>query len=244
LELRSLVAQPCQTNEVGRAAALLPGFLAVTRQTRLPLRTLEIGASAGLLSRWDHYRYEGAALSWGDPASPVRLVDAFAGPVPLDGEAAVTERRACDRMPLDPRRHEDRLRLMSSLWADRPDRLAHLRGALEVAARVQMVVEESSAGPWLERTVHEPAEGLATVAFHSVVLQYLDDGERNQVRTAIAAAGERATVDAPFAWLRFEPQDWQRTRSHEVRLTVWPGGRDRKLAEAAAHGPPVAWIEA
>ena len=75
-EVRALVARPCQTNEVGRSAALLGGFLEVAHRTLLPLRILEIGASAGLNLRWDHYRYESGVSSWGDPDSPVRFTDA------------------------------------------------------------------------------------------------------------------------------------------------------------------------
>lgn len=51
-ELRRLVHLPVQTNEVSRCAALLGGFLTVSRRTGLPLRLLEMGASAGLLLRW------------------------------------------------------------------------------------------------------------------------------------------------------------------------------------------------
>jgi hypothetical protein len=54
-----LLALPCQTNEVGRAAALAVGFLAIAARTALPLRLLEVGASAGLNLRWDHFRYGG-----------------------------------------------------------------------------------------------------------------------------------------------------------------------------------------
>jgi hypothetical protein len=31
-------------------------FLLLARETGMPLRILEVGASAGLLLRWDHYR--------------------------------------------------------------------------------------------------------------------------------------------------------------------------------------------
>jgi hypothetical protein len=54
--LRELVERPVQTNEVARCAALLGGFLAVADATRLPLRLLELGASAGLHLRFDRYR--------------------------------------------------------------------------------------------------------------------------------------------------------------------------------------------
>src|SRR5688572_24460621 len=65
--LRDLVERPVQTNEVGRSAALLGGFLTVAAQTRLPLRLLEVGASAGLNLRWDSYFYTAGDRSWGDP---------------------------------------------------------------------------------------------------------------------------------------------------------------------------------
>ncbi len=51
--LRELVRRPVQTNEVGRCAALLGGFIEVARRTALPLRLLEVGAAGGLILRWD-----------------------------------------------------------------------------------------------------------------------------------------------------------------------------------------------
>jgi hypothetical protein len=58
--LRPLLDRPVQTNEVGRCAALLPGFLMIARETGMPLRLLEVGTSAGLTLRWDRYRVEAA----------------------------------------------------------------------------------------------------------------------------------------------------------------------------------------
>ena len=74
-EIADLLGRPIQTNEVGRAAALLGGFLDVAGRGR-PLRLAELGTSAGLNLRWDRFRYEDA---WGDPASPVRFREVFAG---------------------------------------------------------------------------------------------------------------------------------------------------------------------
>ena len=96
--LRPLIARPLQTNEVGRCAALLPGFAAVARATGLPLRVLELGASAGLNLNWDRYRYERAAAAFGPADSPVRLP--LAGPPPP--ALRVVARRGCDAAPLDP----------------------------------------------------------------------------------------------------------------------------------------------
>lgn len=75
--LRELVHRPVQTNEVGRCAALLGGFLEVARRTSLPLRLLEVGAAGGVILRWDQYRYEGGHEGWGDPYSPIHISGAF-----------------------------------------------------------------------------------------------------------------------------------------------------------------------
>src|ERR1044071_2279381 len=72
-ELRQLLDLPVQTNEVGRCAGLLFGFAAVGAETGLPLRLLEVGASAGLNLRWDRYRYRASGFSWGPEDSPVAL---------------------------------------------------------------------------------------------------------------------------------------------------------------------------
>src|SRR5436189_23159 len=82
-------------DEVGRCASLLPGFLTVANVTGRPLRILEVGTSAGLNLRWDHYRYEGGAAgtTWGDPDSPLRFDGVFDEPRPrLDVDAHVVER--------------------------------------------------------------------------------------------------------------------------------------------------------
>ena len=64
-----------QTNEVGRAVPLMSGLLEVCAETRRPVRLLEIGASAGLNLRLDHFWYQAGTRGAGDPSSPVRFLD-------------------------------------------------------------------------------------------------------------------------------------------------------------------------
>ena len=235
--LRELIARNVQTNEVGRSAALLGGFLLVARDTGLPLRIREIGSSAGLNLRWDAYRYEDA---WGDPQSPVQLVRRYDGARPPFAplRVDVLERRGCDPAPVDPTSDDGRLTLSSFVWPDQAERVELLRGALEVAARLPAAVDAARASAWLEDALAAPRPGSVTIVFHSIVWQYLDAAERARVRDALADAGARATDDAPLAWLRMEP-DGPVTALH---ATVWPGGDAHLLARAGFHGRPVTWL--
>jgi hypothetical protein len=244
--LRALVLEPVQTNEVGRSACLLGGFLAVARESGLPLRLLEIGSSAGLNLRFDRFRYEGGGVAWGDPAASVRLTGIFDGPpADLRGELRVASRAGCDARPVDPVAERGRLTLRSFLWPDQVERRARLDAALEVAAAVPASVERADACDWLEqRLAPGPARGAATVVFHSIVLQYLGRERAARLAALLADAGARASAAAPLAWLRLEPVLLpDGGLAFRVLLTTWPGGRERVLAACSAHGPPVSWLD-
>jgi len=230
--IRRLLDRPVQTNEVGRCAALLPGFLAVARETGLPLRLLEVGASAGLNLRWDRYRYEADGFSWGDPGSPVQLRFQLDGDPPDPIEVTVSERRGCDRAPIDPASEDGRLTLLSYIWPDQLNRLERVRAAMDLAAEMPLEVERTGAAEWVAKCLAEPREGVATVVFHSIVMLYLPEAERLEFEGTIEAAGRRADAAAPLAWLRMEAAGDRA----EVRLTIWPGGEERVLARASYHG--------
>ena len=240
--LRRFVGLPCQTNEVGRSAALAPGFLVAAQRSGMPLRLLEIGASAGLNLRWDRYRYANRTdtRAWGDPQSPVQLTGHWDVPAELLGNSVdVTARAGCDPRPIDPTTDAGRLALTASVWADQPHRFERLRGALRLAADVPVDVVQAPAGEWLPPRLAQRRRGIATVVYHSVVMQYVPGNERDGVVDAISAAGDAATADVPLYWLRMEPE--QPLRAMSVRLTSWPGGEQRLLATAGAHGDPVRW---
>ena len=236
------MSQEPQTNEVGRSAALVGGFLTVAAETGLPLRIRELGASAGLNLRFDHFFFSCAGRSYGDPASPVRFEDVWNGGCPpLDVPAVVADRRGCDRHPIDPTTHDGQLTLLSYVWPDQRERFPLLRAAFEVAMRVPATVDAASAADWLARELATPAPGLATVVYHSVFWSYLDDDQRAEIRGLIEEAGGRATDDAPLAWLKFETPEAGEI-PFAVRLTVWPGGEERLLARAHPHVGPVDWV--
>ena len=235
-ELRPLVALPCQTNEVGRSAALAFGFFAAAR-TGLPLRLLEVGASAGLNLRFDHFRFGGGGASWGPEESPVNLEGLWLEGPPLPTDLRVVERAGCDRRPVDLSTEEGRLSLLSSVWADQQPRFARLRGALEIARRVPAPVVEADLSAWLPAQLEEARPGQATVVYHSIVDEYLPSATRQAFHECLDAAGARATGDAPLYWLRLEPFPDQRT--YGVTLKSWPGGTERLLAHSGPHGNDV-----
>lgn len=239
-ELRREVDKGVQTNEVGRAGALAPAFLFAARETgSRELRMLEVGASGGLNLRWDAFGYRHGERTWGDASSPVQLGDPYEdGTPPLDVEVTVVARAGCDPNPVDVTTDEGARTLLSFVWPDQHRRGDDLRAAIDVARRVPASVERSEAAPWVTRQLSTPAPGGLTIVYHSVVMQYLTEEGRAAFVAAVEEAGTRATPDAPLAWVRFEPT----RRTFEVRVTTWPGGEERLVAESGAHGRPVRWL--
>jgi hypothetical protein len=241
--LAPVLQRPVQTNEVGRAAALYGGLLRLATRTDLPVRLLEVGASAGLNLRCDRFAYSlRAGVEIGDATSPVVLGRPWTGDLPRGWPTTtVVERRGCDLAPLDPTSAADRLTLSSYVWADQVDRFRRLAAAFTVAERVPAVVERATASDFLARELAVPRPGVLTVVWHSVVRQYLSAAERRAVDDRLAEAGTRATPGAPLARLSLEPQQVSSGQAFLVELTTWPTGRHEVLATARGHGPPVHW---
>lgn len=234
--IRAWLRRPPQTNEVGRAAALLGGLRHLTAEARLPVRLVEVGASAGLNLRADHFRVAGDCGHFGPESSPVMLAGGWQGATPPEGPVEIVARTGGDLAPIDPVSPEGGLILTAYVWPDQGARLRRLRGALEVARAVPADLRRESATATLARTAL--ADGAWTVLWHSILRQYLDQAQRAELAQGVAALGAAATGSARFAYLYLEQS---RAGGCPVTLTTWPGGRKRVLGVAPPHGLPVTW---
>src|SRR5439155_18855642 len=121
LFLRRFTAeQDVQTNEVQRAWALLPAFLAVSDGR--PLDLLELGPSAGLNLVWDRYRYRYSGAEWGQGDLELTGDDRVPPPRELfDRRVAVVRRRGIDLNPIDATSDEGGRLPQSFVWDDQAE---------------------------------------------------------------------------------------------------------------------------
>ncbi|GGA05440.1 hypothetical protein GCM10011408_27990 [Dyella caseinilytica] len=238
--LTQYLASPPQTNEVGRSAVLLGGFMTIAAHTGLPLRLFELGASAGLNTNWDRYHYRLGDSLVGDASSTLVLAPVWHGELPPATSLNVAARDACDRSPIDISDEAQRQRLRAYVWADQSSRLKQLDAAIGVAAQHAVRVEQADASAWIEHVLAAPwPVGVATVIYHTIFWTYLPPDVQARIESAIRMAGQAATAVTPLAWLRFEMADF---RSHpRLLLSLWPGPQDLHLADAQAHGAEIFW---
>ena len=238
-----------QTNEAGRCAALLPGFLAAASFGR-PLRLLELGASAGLNLRFDRYHYVYAnGPQWGPAVGPL-LESRAEGAAPRSlspPTAEVVERRGVDLHPIDPLTREGARLLRSFVWPDEAQRVARLDDAIQVARSTPASLDQGDLIEWAGEHAH-PESGATTVLFHSQVRHFLSAGAITQLGDLAERALREATPEAPFAYVSFEPprgvpadgSNWP-----EVTVALSDGSSPpewRTIASSDWHGTWVRWF--
>lgn len=241
-EVRDGLVSPPQTNEIGRSALLIGGLLVLRSRIDLPVRLVEIGASAGLNLRPDLVRIEGSHAAVGPWGSPVTLYDPWHGSLPpVDLPVEIVERLGSDLDPVDVSTAAGRLRLLSYVWPDQLARVSRLRGAFDLAAAVPVPVTREGAVATVGNL--KPATGAVTVIWHSVMAQYLPPPEEAALEAALDALGAVATPEAPVARLAFEATKLPSPAGvlFGLKLTTWPGGETTYLASAHPHGDTVTW---
>ena len=232
---------PPQTNEAARAAGLMTGLLHVARRFGPRVDVLEIGSSAGLNLLIGRMRFDLGGVRVGPTESPLRIMPAWRGPPPPAADVRVVSARGVDIAPVDVADPGAAARLQGYVWVDAEERQARLDTAIAMVREQGVDLAQGDAAQWVEARLAEPQPaGVTRVLMHSVVWQYLPADGRARIRTAMEAAGARATAQRPLAWVMMEPnRDLHR---HEVRVRCWPGDTAMDLvALTHAHG---AWVEA
>ncbi|QLC25333.1 DUF2332 family protein [Parasphingopyxis algicola] len=240
--LESWFDSPPQTNEPGRAAAVMAALLVAAQRYPLPVELFEIGSSAGLVLNLGHYRYDLGGTKAGDPASPLLLEPEWRGPAPPAADIEIVSRRGVDLRPIDLCEAAAGERLAAYCWADQKRRVDNADRAIALARRHPPPIDAGDAADWVARTLAEPREdGRLRIFFHTITLQYLPDDAQNRVRAAVAEAGARASETRPFGWISFElPKSGKPV---ELRLRLWPSGDDLLLANAHPHASWIEWFD-
>ena len=123
-----------QTNEVRRATFLMPAFAWVAEREDKPLATLEVGTAAGLLTLWDHYRYDyGERGAVGDSSLSLSC-EVRHGLPPLQ----IPSRAWSAGIDVEPIHVEDADQadwLRALVWPDQTERMNRLEAAIDIARR-------------------------------------------------------------------------------------------------------------
>ncbi len=241
---------PPQTNEAGRAASIMGGLLWLARRIVPRFELFEIGASAGVLTMLDRYRYVLGQTEVGPAASPMRIEPEWredVSPPPPPDKFEIVSVRGCDIAPVDLTDEPSALRLKSYVWPDAPGRMARIDAAIALASDHPPDLVKQDAGGFVEEVLATAqAPDTSRALFHAITWQYLPETTQRSITGAMEAAGANASASRPLAWIRLETDP--ETFRHELTVRYWQGatgdGEPRLLARAHAHGAWVDWLEA
>jgi hypothetical protein len=231
---RHAAEQPVQTNEVQRAWALLPAFLAVADGR--PLDLLELGPSAGLNLVWDRYAYRYRTGSWGSSELALGGDDRVSPPVELLArEVPVVRRRGIDRRPVDVTTEYGARVLQSFVWADQVVRLERLRGAIEILRADPPELIQGDYVELLGSLIADRLRGTQLVVFQTASTMYLTPGQLDRLRQAMYDAGRRE----PFTYVGTAagPDNV----GYALEVQQFPEPETRRLALFDFHGDWLEW---
>ena len=236
-----LRSRAVNTNEIGRAACLMPAFARVAQRIgRTQLHFIEVGASAGLLLNWDRYRYDyGNGVSAGDTDSPVRIQCRLriGHPDFRLGEARFGRRIGLDLHPIRPNNPDDRRWLTALVWPDMPARLAYLRPALELAEQAPPDLRAGDGVALLPEVAAELPAGEPVCVYHAFTRNQFDAATRDRFEFVLA----RIATARPLFHVSLE---WESDAAPLLRLASRVGGGldEILLARCDAHGTWLDWL--
>ncbi len=222
-----------QTNEVRRAAAILPALALACAGSDQPVELVELGCSGGLNLRCDRFRLDVQGSSLGDPASRVVLSPRWIGEAPPVDLPPVASRVGVDVAPLDPESEAGRLRLLAYLWPDQTDRLARTSEAIGIARATPARIVRADAGAWLEEHLATQHNGLRRIVYHTVAWQYFPED------TAARALAAMKAATSPVIRIGMETDGAE--NGARLWLTQFPEDETVEMGRADFHGRWIDW---
>ena len=230
---RFTAEQDVQTNEVQRAWALLPAFLALADDR--PFDLLELGPSAGLNLVFDRYRYRYSVGAWGDSSLELHGDDRTPPPRELLlRPVSVARRRGIDLNPVDATTEQGGRLLRAFLWPGQDERLDRLTLAIDV---LRADPPELLQGDYVERLPELLADrvpGAQLVVFQTASTMYLEREAMARVRGAL----QQASVREPLVFLNAETGI---DDGFALEIERYPGGQRERVAVFDFHGEWLDW---
>lgn len=187
-----------QTNEVGRCAYLMPGFLTVAAEN--PGRSvalIDVGASAGLNLNWDKYRYRySTGREFGPAASPVVIrCEARKGLPELPTDfPTVSFRVGLDLAPVDLSDDKEYRWMQALIWPEHGDRQSILSAARRVWLQSPPTVREGDAMDLLPEELRTVPEQSVLCVFHCHTLNQFAAAARERFESILLEASTRRPV--------------------------------------------------
>ena len=182
----------------------------------------ELGASAGINTMMERYRYDLGGTAAGSENSPMHIKPEWRGPSLPSKSVKIVSIQGCDQAPVDLSDPEAALRVKSYVWPENAGRLERMDAAIALAAQKRPDVVHADALDWvLERLTVPQDAGIVRVINHSIVWQYIPGDRRTLISEAIEAKGQEATAERPLVWMMLETN--RETFKHELSIKYWPG---------------------
>lgn len=234
-----------QTCVVHRCAVMLPAISQTPRVREAGGRVglLEIGPSAGLNLRLDHYRYVYRRgqdeITWGGAeAKPVLECEVRSESMPpLPGAFDVVARRGLELAPLDVTDPRALRWLRALVWPEHVERARLMDEALDVVSRVPAMIEAGDATRDVGAAIARLPSDAPRVLFATQVLYQISKDGIDAMLEGMA----RASLDAPVDFIAMESDgrgesriDWYAFENGEAKESV-------VLAHADSHGRWIDW---
>ncbi len=230
----TILDRATQTNEAGRLATLVPAFAMVADGE--PIALLEVGASAGLCLYADRWGYEWTtdvgARTAGPAAPTLHCRVRGTGPLPT-AAPIVAWRGGIDLHPLDVTDSDQMEWLSMLVWPEHDDRRAQLARAVEIARTDPPHIVAGDLFDELAAQVERASRHGTVVVFHSAVIAYLEDADRERFHDLMAGL----VADGACHWVSNEG----RRVLQRVTATEQPTSERANHFVLGVDGQAVAW---